>query len=224
MSISRQIVSVLKDVIPEKCRPAQLHEPWFCGNESKYVKDCIDTGWVSSVGSYVDKFEEMLADFTGAKHAIVTVNGTAALSTCLKIISVGVGDEVIVPSLTFVATANAVSHCEAVPHFVDCERDSLGIDAKKLSDYLEQITEKTPSGLINKNTGRLIKAIIAVHIFGLSSDMEAIAKTADKFGLPLIEDAAEGLGSYYKGKHVGNFGVLSVLSFNGNKTITITIR
>ncbi len=188
--------------------PAQLHQPEFAGSEWDYVKECLDTGWVSSAGSYVDNFEDALSDFTGADHAVATVNGTSALHTCLMLAGVKPGDEVIVPALTFVATANAVAYCGATPHFADCEEQTLGLDPDKLDQYLKQ------------GNGKKVAAVVCVHTFGHPVDLDCLVEVCRKHNLPLIEDAAESLGSYYKGRHTGNDGLLSALSFNGNKIIT----
>lgn len=201
-------------------KPIGLHEPFFSGNEWKYVKECIDTGWVSSVGKFVDQFERDLEVFTGVKKAIACVNGTAALQICLQLSGVGANDEVLLPALTFVATANAVSYRGAVQHFVECERESLGVDAVKLDEYLNQISRVEHDSCYNKFTGRKIGALIVVHVFGHPADMDALLAVAQKYNIPVIEDAAESLGSFYKGRHTGNFGVMSALSFNGNKILT----
>ncbi|TBL73001.1 LegC family aminotransferase [Paenibacillus thalictri] len=197
-----------------------LHAPQFEGNEWKYVKDCLDTGWVSSVGKYVDLFEKMLADYTGTKHAIAVVNGTAALHVSLKLAGVVSDDEVILPAFTFIATANAISYCGAVPHFADIEFSTLGLDPEKLARYLSEITEMKEEGCFNRITGRRIKAVVPMHTFGHPVDLDPLFEVCVKYRLELIEDAAESLGSYYKGKHTGHWGKLSALSFNGNKIIT----
>ena len=199
---------------------AALHEPEFAGNEWAYVKDCLDTGWVSTAGQYVEQFETMLCDFTGARHAVATVNGTAALHAALLVAGVGAGDEVIVPSLTFVATANAVAHCGAIPHFADVEMTTLSLDAGRLRRHLARVAARTDGGWCNQETGRPIRAIVCMHTFGHPSDLDGLLAVAAEFKLPLIEDAAESLGSYYKERHTGTFGQLGVLSFNGNKTVT----
>ncbi len=185
-----------------------LHAPLFQGNESAYVQDCIATGWVSSVGAYVDRFEAMLAGITGAGFAVATVNGTAALEMCLRLAGVGPGDEVVVPSLTFVATANAVGHCGASCRFVDVAEDTLGLDPARLDDHLA------------RHGGRPIKAVVVMHTFGHPADLDALAEICARHGVTLIEDAAESLGSLYKGRHTGNHGLLAALSFNGNKIVT----
>ncbi len=199
---------------------AALHEPEFAGNEWAYVKDCLDTGWVSTAGRYVEQFEAMLCDVTGARHAVATVNGTAALHAALLVAGVKAGDEVIVPSLTFVATANAVAHCGAIPHFADVEMTTLGLDAGRLRRHLTRVSEREDGGLRNRETGRTIRTIVCMHTFGHPSDLDGLLAVAAEFELPLIEDAAESLGSTYKERHTGTFGQLGVLSFNGNKTVT----
>ena len=175
---------------------------------------------VSSVGAFVDKFEKMLMDFTGVKYAVATVNGTSALHICLKLAGVEPGDEVLIPALTFVATANAVSYCGAIPHLADSEEKTLGIDCNKLSDYLNEIMEIRNKTCFNRITNRPVRAIIPVHIFGHPVDMEPLLALCNRYYITVIEDAAESIGSYYKGVHTGNWGKLSALSFNGNKTIT----
>lgn len=199
---------------------AGLHEPEFTGNEFKYVKDCLDSTFVSSVGTYVNVFEKAICEFTNAKHAIAIVNGTSALHTALLLAGVKPGDEVLVPALTFIATANAVSYCGATPHFVDSNEVNLGIDSEKLRIYLKRIAISKNGITLNKNTGKVIRAIIPVHIFGHPCDIDEILEIANEYGLKVIEDAAESLGSTYKDKHTGNFGLMGVLSFNGNKIVT----
>ncbi len=215
--------SVLKAVrkcLPGDSRPIQLHEPWFAGNEQKYVSACIKSGIVSSIGPYVEQFEKQLIRLTGSKFAIATINGTAGLHTALRMAGVEANDEVLVPSLSFVATSNAIAYCGAIPHFIDSEMRALGVDPHKLQDYLVKISKRRNSGFINKTTGRRIRAAVVVHTFGHPADLDAIQAVCKKFKLPLIEDAAESIGSYYKGKHTGTIGDFGVLSFNGNKTIT----
>lgn len=217
--LASAILSVLKNC-HLGCRTISLHEPSFQGKENEYVKECIDTAWVSSVGKFVDRFEQQLADYIGAKRAIAVVNGTAALHICLKLVGVKQQDEVLIPTLTFVATANAVAYCGAIPHFVDSEERTLGLDPRKLSDYLDSIAEVRSAECFNKKTGRRIKAVVPMHTFGHPVDMDPLVKLCDRYCLDLVEDAAESLGSLYKGKHTGNWGKLAALSFNGNKIIT----
>lgn len=199
---------------------APLHAPRFSGNELAYLKECIETTFVSSVGAFVDRFERELASFTGARHAVAVVNGTAALHIGLLIAGVQQGDEVLVPALTFVATANAVAHCNAVPHFVDSSEDTLGIDPVVLRAYLDRIADLKDGLCINRETGRTIRAIVPMHVFGHPSDLDALLAIARDFNLAVVEDAAESLGSSYHGRHTGTFGLVGALSFNGNKTIT----
>jgi aminotransferase in exopolysaccharide biosynthesis len=213
-----QIIDAIIEVVGPG--PVALHEPRFDGNEWLYLKECLDSNYVSSAGKYVDQFEQSLANYTGAKYAISVVNGTAALQIALKLAGVNSGEEVLVPALTFVATANAVSHLGAIPHFVDSEESSLGIDVLKLREYLNANTEEQSGLCVNKSTNRVIRALVPMHTFGHPSDLEQLLLIARDFNLVLVEDAAESLGSFYKGKHTGTFGLLGSLSFNGNKTIT----
>lgn len=200
--------------------PAALHEPSFNGNEWVFLKECLDSTYVSSVGKFVDQFENDLATYTGAKYAVSVVNGTAALQIALKLSGVQSGDEVLIPALTFVATANAVSYCNAIPHFVDSEEQTLGIDAQKLREYLSRISSQQSGQCVNNITGRIIRTLVPMHTFGHPSDLEGLLSVAHDFNITLIEDAAESLGSFYHGQHTGTFGLLGTLSFNGNKTIT----
>lgn len=199
---------------------AGLHEPWINGNEWQYVKECLDTAWVSTAGKYVDTFGEELAKFTGAKHAVPVVNGTAALHAALLVSGVEENHEVLSPTLTFVATTNAISYTGAIPHFVDSAENHPNIDAKKLANYLENNTHQYQQQCINSVTGRVISALMVVHIFGDACDMAALTTICKQHNLKLIEDAAEGLGTYFGDRHVGNFGTVSALSFNGNKIMT----
>jgi len=218
-SLSNKIVSSLKTIIKsEEFTP--LHAPIFEGNEIKYVTDCIESNFVSSVGEYVNRFEKDLATFTGVKHAIVAVNGTAALHISLLLSDVKRDDEVLIPAMTFIATANAVSYIGATPHFIDVEERTLGVDSDKLEDYLNSITEIRDGVCYNKNSNRVIKAIVPMHTFGHPVDMDKLNIVANKFNITVIEDAAESLGSFYKGKHTGNQSKIAALSFNGNKIIT----
>ena len=224
MNQSDNIIKAIFSVIDEPT-PVPLHVPEFDGSELDYVTQCITTGWVSSVGSYVERFEKMLADNTGVSYAIACVSGTAALHAALVALDIKAGDEVLVPALTFVATANAVSYTGATPHFCDSDAERLGIDVVKLASYLEIIAEHIGNdGKIpiykNKHTGHRLRAIVPMHVFGMSVDMDGLLKIAEKYGLVVIEDAAESLGSTYKGKPLGGYGHVGVLSFNGNKIIT----
>lgn len=197
-----------------------LHEPSFNEKELEYVSDCIRTGWVSSVGKYVDEFEKRLVEYTGVKRAVAVVNGTAALHISLKVAGVQANEEVFIPSLTFIATANAVSYLQAVPHFIDVSEKTLGLDPSKLEKYIKEIGQMSNGELINKKTGRVIRAVVPMHTFGHPVDLESLIEVCERFNLILVEDAAESLGSFYKGKHTGGYGLVSALSFNGNKIIT----
>lgn len=211
-----RVLSVLQSLHP---KGAGLHEPYFAGNEWTYVKECIDTRWVSYVGKFVDQFESKLAEFTGARFAVATSSGTSALHIALKAVGVGPGDEILLPALTFAATANAVAYCDAIPHFIDSD-ENLGVDPAKLAAYLQEIAEIRGDQCFNRGTGRPIRALLPVHIFGHPVDLDPLLALAERFRLVLVEDAAESLGSYYKGKHTGNWGKVSILSFNGNKLVT----
>jgi len=200
--------------------PAVLHEPRFNGNEWQYVKECLDSTFVSSAGKFVDRFESDLAIYTGARYVVAVVNGTAALHIALKLADVQSADEVLIPALTFVATANAVSYCGATPHFVDCDEVNLGISATALHEHLLSIAELRQGACVNKFTGRRISAMVPMHTFGHPVDLDGLLRVASDFKVTLIEDAAESLGSLYHGRHTGTFGAMGTLSFNGNKTIT----
>jgi aminotransferase in exopolysaccharide biosynthesis len=217
-NLPQDILSAIKSVIGEG--PLALHEPRFNGNEWSYLKECLDSTFVSSVGKFVDRFEDDLANFTGAKRAVAVVNGTAALHVALRLAGVEAGDEVLLPALTFIATANAVAYCQATPHFVDSEERSLGMDAVALREYLSTVTEIRNRHCVNRNTGRVIRAMVPMHTFGHPVDINALLAIAHDFHLKLIEDAAESLGSTVGGQHTGTFGLMGTLSFNGNKTIT----
>lgn len=197
-----------------------LHEPSFFGNEKKYLSECIDSTFVSSVGKYVDQFESMICDYTGARYAIATVNGTAALHVALRLVGVSSGDEVITQPLSFIATCNAISYCNARPIFVDVDLDSMGMSPKSLRTFLSANTRQDFGVRINIKTGKKISAVVPMHTFGLPCRIEEIEEICKEFNLPIVEDAAESLGSYFNGKHTGTFGRVGTLSFNGNKTIT----
>lgn len=218
--VANRILAALHDVLGEGAAPIPLHEPEFRGNEWEYVKECLDTGWVSSVGSFVDRIEADLAALTGAHRAVATANGTAALHICLELAGVRPGDEVLIPALTFIATANAVSYTGATPHFVDSEDQTLGVDAARLDAHLAAVARIDGDHCVNRTTGAAIRALVIMHVFGHPSDLDALCAVATRWKLQLIEDAAESLGSFYKGVHTGNRGVLSALSFNGNKVVT----
>ncbi|WP_247334314.1 LegC family aminotransferase [Bradyrhizobium sp. 159] len=197
-----------------------LHEPVFAGNEIAYLEECIKSTFVSSVGPFVDRFERMLEEVTGAKRAVAVVNGTAALHACFRLAGVEPGAEVISPALTFIATTNAIAYCGATPHFIDSSFETLGMDANALAVRLDAVAQKTAIGTINRETGRRIAAIAPMHTFGHPVDLDAIAALADAWNIALVEDAAESLGSTYKGRAVGSRARLAALSFNGNKIVT----
>ena len=214
------VLKAVDEVVLSATRPVALHEPRLGARERELVLDCIDTNWVSSAGKYVTQFEQMVAAATGARHAVAIVNGTAALHAALLLEGVQENDEVILPAITFVATANAVSHAGAIPHFVDSTWDTLGLDPVALEAYLEQISLRTNNETLNRITGRRLRAIVPVHIFGHPVDMPSLNSVAKKYGLVVVEDATESLGSRLGEKACGTFGHSSVLSFNGNKIVT----
>ena len=197
-----------------------LHEPRFQGQEASFLMDCLASTYVSSVGAYVDRFESDLATLTGAKHAVAVVNGTAALHIALLLAGVQPDDEVLLPTFTFVATANAIRYCQAIPHFVDSEVTTLGLDAHALREHLAANTHMKNGVCINRHTGRVIRAVLPMHTFGCPVDLGALLAVAAEFNLQVIEDAAESLGSFYKGQHTGTSGIFGTLSFNGNKIVT----
>ncbi len=215
--LALQVCDVLDKTLSRK---ALLHEPSFTGHEWEYVKECLDTGWVSSAGKFVDRFESEIAAYTGSAHAVACVNGTSALHIALRAAGVEAGDEVLVPDLTFVATANAVAYCGALPHLVDSDEKTLGVDPVKLKKHLQESSKIKSGALFNRRTGAKIKALVAVHTFGHPVDLDALQRVCEEFHLILIEDAAESLGSFYKGRHTGTTGRFGILSFNGNKIVT----
>ena len=214
------VLEAVDTVLGAAIRPVALHEPRLGAREREFVLDCIDTNWVSTAGKYVNRFEQMVAATTGAVHAIATVNGTAALHAALLLEGVRPNDEVIVPAITFVATANAVSHTGAIPHFVDSTWDTLGLDAAALDAHLAEISVRRDGELTNRQTGRRLRAVVPVHIFGHPVDMAPLLAVAAKYGIVVVEDATESLGSTWKGQACGTFGHSAVLSFNGNKIVT----
>lgn len=197
-----------------------LHEPLFIGNEKKYLNECINSTFVSSVGGFVDQFEEKIAEYTGANYAIATTNGTSALHIALLLSHVNRDDEVITQPLTFIATCNAISYCGANPIFVDVDKETMGLSPDSLNYFLSEHAVIKKNQCFNKTTGKIIKACVPMHTFGHSCRISEIKEICDKYKIRLIEDAAESLGSFYNGKHTGTFGHLGVLSFNGNKIIT----
>jgi perosamine synthetase len=210
------------DFIREIYGPAfiPLHRPVFEGNEKQYLVDCIDSNFVSSVGAKVVEFEQQIADFTGAKYAVATVNGTAAMHVTLQLVGVQRDDEVITQALNFIATCNALSYIGAQPVFVDVDRDTLGLSPAALAQFLAQHAELRGGRAFNKTTGRRLVACVPMHTFGLPCRIEEIVAVCDEYGIAVVEDAAESLGSYVGTRHTGTFGKLATLSFNGNKVIT----
>lgn len=217
-TISKEIIKSIqflkkKDFIP-------LHEPELDGEDIKMVKRCIQSSYISSVSHFTNEFEKKIKNLTKSKYSIAVINGTSALQIAIKACGVKKGQEVLIPNLNYIGSSNATIYCEAIPHFVDVESNSFGIDTLKLEKYLKKITYIKKNLLINRYTKRVIKAVIPTHIFGNSARIDNILKIAKKFHLKVIEDASECVGSYYKGKHLGTFGDAGVLSFNGNKIIT----
>lgn len=197
-----------------------LHEPRFIGNEKEYLINCIDSTFVSSVGEYVDKFESSIQELTGSKHAIAIVNGTNALHIALILSGVCQDDEVLTQSISFVATANAISYCYAKPVFLDVDRDTLGLSPEALSTFLNENAEINGKLCYNRKTGKIIRACVPMHTLGIACRIDEIAKICKLWNIALVEDSAESIGAFYKGKHTGTFGDFGIFSFNGNKTIT----
>jgi aminotransferase in exopolysaccharide biosynthesis len=214
----KKIVSFIKEIYKKEVVP--LHEPVFIGNEEKYVLDAIKSTFVSSIGEYINKVENFLSLFTGSKYTVATVNGTSALHIALLLAGVSSNTEVITQSLTFVATCNAISYCGAYPTFIDIDKDTLGMSPESLEDFFNACCNVKNSEVFNKYTNRKITAIVPVHTFGHPCKIDKIIEIANKYNIPVVEDAAESLGSYYKNKHTGTFGKLGIISFNGNKIVT----
>ena len=198
-----------------------LSEPVISGNEWRYIKDCLDTGWVSTAGAYVTRFEDEIANYIGAKYAVATVNGTSALHVSLIACDVQPDDEVVVPALTFISPVNVVRYCNAYPIFMDCDESTLCIDVQKVVDFIRNKCEQRSDGYAyNKDSNRRVKAVIPVHVFGHPTDMDMLLGVYEENNIDIIEDATESLGSEYKGKKTGSFGKTGCFSFNGNKIIT----
>jgi perosamine synthetase len=200
--------------------PVPLHRPIFDGNERRYLVECIDSNFVSSVGARVNEFERQVADFMGLRHGIATVNGTAALHVALRLAGASQGEEVITQAVTFIATCNALSYIGAKPVFVDVDIDTMGMSPDALRSWLHAHAERVAGGVRNRATGRRIAACVPMHTFGHPCRIEAISEICDEWGIPLVEDAAESLGSWSGERHTGRFGRMAALSFNGNKLIT----
>jgi len=225
MSQAQAILQALRQVCGSGTatpgQPIALHEPDFSGTQAwAYVRDCLDSGWVSTAGQWVSRFEQELCARTGAEHAVAVTNGTVALRLALHLVGVAAGDEVLLPPLSFVATANAAAHLGAMPHFVDVEASSLGMDPAALAARLQAVAERREGGMFNRRTGRRLAAVLPVHVFGHPARIQELRAVAEAWGLPLVEDAAEALGSWREGTHCGLFGAVGTISFNGNKMIT----
>jgi perosamine synthetase len=237
----RQIVEFIRSIYKPTEGLIPLHAPVFKGNEKKYLDECVDTTFVSSVGKFVTQFEDEIARYTGSKKAVACVNGTSALHLALKLAGVNQGDEVITQPLTFIATVNAITYCGARPVFLDVDIDTMGLSPSKLEVWLKGnvIMKKPVRGMrhaacgtrnlepktlnlepFNKSSGKRISACVPMHTFGHPCRIDEIVEICEKYNIPVVEDATESLGSYYKGKHTGTFGTIGVLSFNGNKIIT----
>ena len=216
--IPEEVVTFARQIFGESFVP--LHRPVFEGNERQYLVDCIDSNFVSSVGVKVTEFEKKVAEFTGSKHAIATVNGTAALHIAIELAGVKAGDEVVSQALTFIATCNAIRYAGAEPLFVDVDIDTMGLSPEALKRFLEENAEKKMSGTFNKNSGKRISACVPMHTFGFPCRIAEIAEICADWDIALIEDAAESLGSYVGSRHTGTFASMATLSFNGNKVIT----
>ncbi len=213
------IVSFIRDLYKtDKFIP--LHAPYFGGNEKAYLNECIDTTFVSSVGQFVDKFEQMTAEYTGAKMAVVCVNGTNALYLAMMLAGLERDDEVLTQALTFIATCNAISYIGAHPVFIDVDKDTMGLSPEAVGQWLDVNARIRSGECFNKNTGRRIKACVPMHTFGHPVHLDEMVEVCRKWHIELVEDAAESLGSFYKGRHTGTFGKVGILSYNGNKTIT----
>ncbi|WP_417371781.1 LegC family aminotransferase [Gelidibacter japonicus] len=213
------VVNFIKSQFPNRDF-IPLHEPRFIGNEKKYLLDTIDSTFVSSVGAYVDKFENMMQDITKTKKAVAVVNGTAGIQVALRLIGVKSGDEVLTQALTFVATANAIAYNQAKPVFLDVDRDTMGLSPDAIQNFLEEYGELREDGCYNKKNGNRIAACLPMHTFGFPVRIDEIIKICSLWKIPVVEDAAESLGSEYKGQQTGSFGEVGVFSFNGNKIVT----
>ena len=212
------LIELIRDIYGDGFIP--LHRPVFEGNERRYLIDCLDSNFVSSVGENVKKFEQITAEFTGTKYGVATMNGTSALHMSLVVSGVRPGDEVISQALTFVATCNAITYCGASPVFIDVDRDTLGLSPSALAKWLSRNAELRDGQTFNRKTGARISACVPMHTFGFPLRIAEIVEICEAFGITVIEDAAESLGSFFGDRHTGTFGKLGTLSFNGNKVIT----
>lgn len=220
MEIIQKTIDFIQDTFQSK-EFIPLHAPYFGGNEKKYLNQCVDSTFVSSVGEFVNLFEEKIAEYTGSKYAIACVNGTNALHMAMLVCGVEREDEVLTQALTFIATANAISYIGAKSVFIDVDKETMGMSPDALQNFLEKNAEKKSDGFsYNKITGKRISACIPMHTFGIPLRIDEVSKICEDWNISLIEDTAESLGSYYQGKHTGTFGKMAAFSFNGNKTIT----
>ena len=218
--MSDQLIQFVRDYF-KTLEFIPLHAPVFPGREKEYVADTIESTFVSSVGAYVDRFEKDMASYTGSSKAVATVNGTAALHISLKLAGVEAGDLVITQPLTFVATCNAIAYCNAEPVFIDVDRETLGLSAKALEAWLEENAKLDTEGVCRTRAdNKVVRACVPMHTFGHPADLDGLISVTHRWNISLVEDAAESLGSFYKGKHTGTFGTLGTLSFNGNKIMT----
>lgn len=220
MNSFQATINFIRDLYQEPKAFIPLHAPTFNGNEKKYLEDCIDSTFVSSVGHFVDQFEIKMAEYTKAKKTVVCVNGTNALQLALLLVGVENNHEVITQPLTFIATTNAISYCGAIPVFVDVDKETMGLSPESLTKFLTKNTESRNGVCYNKTSGRVIKACVPMHTFGHPCKIDKVCEICEKHNIEVVEDAAESLGSFYKGKHTGTFAKIGVLSFNGNKIMT----
>lgn len=217
----REFTDFVREVFAQKEGMIILHDPRFIGNERKYLMDAMDSNFVSSVGEYVNRFEQAICDYTGSKFAVAAVNGTSALHICLLLAGVRPEEEVITQPVSFIATCNAISYTGAKPVFVDVDKHTMGMSAEKLEDFLRENARKGVDGYTyNNKTGKRFAAVVPMHTFGHPCDLDGLSEICERYNIALVEDAAESIGSFYKGKHTGLFGKLAALSFNGNKVIT----
>ena len=216
---NEKIVQIVKSVYPQEGF-IPLHEPRFNGNEKKYILDAIDSTFVSSVGAYVDQFEEMMMNITQTQKAVAVVNGTSALQVALRLAGVKSGDEVITQALTFIATTNSILYNGAKPVFIDVDYDTMGLSPQAVSNFLEEFCELRDDGCYNKKTNNKIAACLPMHTFGFPIKLNELLNVCNKWNIPIVEDAAEAIGSEYNGKPVGQFGKIGAFSFNGNKIVT----
>ena len=219
MSNYSEVIGFIKNQFDNKAL-IPLHEPRFLGNERKYVLDTLESTFVSSVGAYVDRAEQMIAEISQTNKAVAVVNGTSGLHIALQLVGVKPGEEVITQALTFVATANAIHYAGAEPVLLDVDYETMGLSAISVKRFLENFCEKRAKGTFNKKTGKRIAAIMPMHTFGFPVDLEGLTAVCSEWNIPMVEDAAESLGSYYKGRHTGSVGEMGVFSFNGNKIVT----